>query len=468
MSMKKTILIFLTALIMQSIDTHGGAYSSHGDAALPFLAFMTHAFFRSAPVDIEAVWNESVKRAQTSDNNTLYPGYFAVISCPHKTGSSGNGKPQEEKTGSNSQPSPFSSGNDEAAGAVSHSAGASGQDPDDNDKRKHPAWVYEEDDDFDENVLCNVCKVNIATHTTAGCCKKKICESCIKAVSNDHCALCGTGRSPVYRCHICHKVEKKDQEVMQAHMYEHARNECGGRRFVYRGNEGEQPRVLFATLSEIIQWVSARMFVSCPFPGCRTLHTMLAFQSHMQEHSGQPCPAKGCNRTCSYQHILGHLPDFSFFFESCSFVGSYSGLIEAVESNAKLFYCQVCIPRGSLPKGYSAICATIYQSGACFFTVEGCLAHCMYAHASLHCSRCPAQFSCLNIQEAQAHANGHPVYLPIPINEEESDSMPELVSLQLSDVESETEGYACPYCNVFIEGNDDDLAGHMETCFQPD
>lgn len=463
--MRRTVFSFWLVLIMLPAFVYGGAFHSNGQAiAVPFVAFIAHTFFRNAPVDLSPVWQEPLQQKQLVKNRTLCPGYFAVITCPPKKDTSKKEEQAKENTGSNSpppsSPPPDGTGVSEACGSAS--TGAGGQAPDDNDpnKRKFPAWAYEDDEEIDEDVICNICKERPATHSAVGCCKKKICNTCIERASRENCAFCGKCRRPVYRCQICRNFEKTNLEDMHGHMEGHVRSQCGGRRLVYRANQGHPTETFYGTMSEIIQQINEMLYVSCPFPDCDFMDTMAEFQFHMEhEHESQACPSEGCQHTCDYQHILVHLPDFTFSFEQETFNGPYSELVQLLEQQVEWLYCQVCVPVDNLPQEYDAVVAVLCAMNLQISSGQACYDHCMNAHASLHCSRCPVQFNCLEIHHAQVHANSHALYLPIG-----EEAVPQQVPLAAARIQL----LICPYCDASIDGNEDDLVRHMSACFEAD
>ena len=79
----------------------------------------------------------------------------------------------------------------------------------------------------------------------------------------------------------------------------------------------------------------------------------------------------------------------------------------------------------------------------------------MNTHASLHCSRCPAQFNCLETDAAQTHVNGHILFVPLGGEVQEPVQPVHVVP---------TAGIECPYCHETVEGNEDNLVQHMENC----
>ena len=469
-------------MLLQPVASLGGVHSSDGQAiAVPIVAFMAHAFFRSDTVDLHADWREPVhhqprkKRYElavpwlsgndvsTVKNHTLCPGYFAVITCPPKKDSTKKEGKKETTESTPPPPSPPPESDGESGNGGSAATAAGGQDPDDNDpnKKKLPAWCFDEDEEIDEDKTCAICKVNPVTHIAAECCEKKICATCAQSASNNSCTFCGRDRRPIYRCGICPDFKRADLEAMHAHMNEHVRGACGGRRLVYREGQGEAPRILHGTMSEIIQHVNDMLYVQCPFPNCGFMAIFADFQWHIEDdHQSQSCPAEGCNRACDYQHILTHLPHFIFSFEHHTFDGTYNDLIQQLEAQAQWLYCQICIPTDSLPPGDDEVHSAVCDLGVQISSGEACYDHCMNAHASLHCSRCSAQFNSLETQDAQAHVNSHPLYQLIG----EEAPVPQLEPL----VAPGAVMLVCPYCNEAECANEDELVEHMEECYQPE
>ena len=431
---------------------------SHGVVA-PFsvpliVTAMDRTLFRDDPADLRTAWQETQLQKQEVKSRVLYSGYFAVITCPPKEHSSKEKSSGKEQASSNSPPSQSPPSNGKAEGGCSASSGAGGQDPDDNDpKKKLPAWFYEEveSDEIDEEKICNICRGNPATHTAAECCGRKICASCIKALPRDSCALCGKTRNPVYRCLICQDVEKINLEDMHAHMQGHVRKDCGGRVLIFRPAQDEPPQPVFGTISAIIGFINNMLYVSCPFPGCHFMGSVTDFQSHVQDaHESQNCPIEGCEAVVNFQHTLAHLPSFVFSFEHCIFDGTYHALLEQIETQARWLYCQVCFPTHNVLGASTSVYNFLCGAGIRISSAQACYDHCMNAHVSLQCSRCPEQFNCLEFVDAHTHANSHPLYLPV--GEEESATMAGLI---------------CPYCEKAVFRDENDLVKHMESCYEP-